>query len=193
MSYRVRNIGIAVALAVLAALLTIFYVSNYKKSVQHGEDLVPVWVAASDISVGTAGSEVGDRNLLRAVEIAAKKQQPLFFKLHPNENRVRSTREIERWAPGAKVFYQGSAEEMVANASTLICQYSTLAFVGLALGKEVHSYFGVEKLKKLLPLQCGGAAAVNIAEVCRGLLAESPASAKAGDRESAMPTAEAAL
>jgi Flp pilus assembly protein CpaB len=76
MSYRLRNIGIAVALAVLAALLTIFYVTNYKKSVQQGEDLVAVWVAARDIPVGTAGSEVGDRNLLRNVEIAKRSVVP---------------------------------------------------------------------------------------------------------------------
>lgn len=76
MSYRLRNIGIAVALAVLAALLTIFYVTNYKKSVQQGEDLVPVWVAARDISVGTSGSEVGDRNLLRSLEIAQRSVVP---------------------------------------------------------------------------------------------------------------------
>jgi Flp pilus assembly protein CpaB len=76
MSYRLRNIGIAVALAVLAALLTIFYVTNYKKSVQQGEDLVPVWVAARDIPVGTSGSEVGDRNLLRPLEIAQRSVVP---------------------------------------------------------------------------------------------------------------------
>lgn len=76
MSYRLRNIGIAVVLAVLAALLTIFYVTNYKKSVQQGEDLVPVWVAAHDIPVGTSGSEVGDRNLLRPLEIAKRSVVP---------------------------------------------------------------------------------------------------------------------
>ncbi len=76
MSYRLRNIGLAVALAVLAALLTIFYVTNYKKSVQQGEDLVPVWVAARDIPVGTSGSEVGDRNLLRPLEIAQRSVVP---------------------------------------------------------------------------------------------------------------------
>lgn len=76
MSYRLRNVGIAVVLAVLAALLTIFYVTNYKKSVQQGEDLVPVWVASRDIAVGTSGSEVGDRNLLRAVEIAKRSVVP---------------------------------------------------------------------------------------------------------------------
>lgn len=72
MSYRLRNIGIAVVLAVLAALLTVFYVTNYKKSVQQGEDLVSVWVAAQDIPVGTSGSEAGDRNLLTPDKIAKR-------------------------------------------------------------------------------------------------------------------------
>ncbi|HEV2712021.1 MAG TPA: Flp pilus assembly protein CpaB [Gaiellaceae bacterium] len=76
MSYRVRNIGIAVALAVLAALLTIFYVTNYKRSVQSGEELVPVYVAAGEIPVGTSGSEVTDRNLLKPVEIARRSVVP---------------------------------------------------------------------------------------------------------------------
>jgi Flp pilus assembly protein CpaB len=76
MSYRLRNIGIAVVLAVLAALLTIFYVTNYKKSVQQGEDLVAVWVAARDIPVGTAGSEVSDRNLLKPMEVAQRSVVP---------------------------------------------------------------------------------------------------------------------
>jgi Flp pilus assembly protein CpaB len=76
MTYRLRNIGIAVALAVLAALLTIFYVTNYKKSVQQGEDLVPVWVAARDIPVGTSGAEASNRNLLRPLEIAKRSVVP---------------------------------------------------------------------------------------------------------------------
>ena len=37
MTYRLRNIGIAIVLAVVAALLTTFYVTNYKRSVQHSE------------------------------------------------------------------------------------------------------------------------------------------------------------
>ena len=57
MTYRVRNIGIAVALAVIAALLTSFYVTNYKRHVQRGEDHVTVLVAKHDIPVGTAGSD----------------------------------------------------------------------------------------------------------------------------------------
>jgi Flp pilus assembly protein CpaB len=76
MSYRLRNIGIAVALAVLAALLTIFYVTNYKHSVQSGEELVPVYVAAGEIPVGTSGSEVSDRNLLKPGEVARRNVVP---------------------------------------------------------------------------------------------------------------------
>lgn len=109
------------------------------------------------------------RFITRAVAIAAGRQ--LIFKLHPNEDPERSTREIQRWAPGALVFHKGSAEEMVANAQVLICQYSTLAFVGLALGKEVHSYFDLDDLKRRLPLQGGGAAG-RIAQVCRDVVAE---------------------
>jgi hypothetical protein len=105
----------------------------------------------------------------RCVEIAAGRQ--LIFKLHPNENWARNTREINRWAPGALVYTRGSAEEMVANSVVLIVQYSTLAYVGLALGKETHAYTDLEELKRLLPIQ-GGRAARDIANVCRELLAE---------------------
>jgi Flp pilus assembly protein CpaB len=76
MTYRLRNIGIAVALAVLAALLTIFYVTNYKRSVQSGEQLVPVFVAGRDIPVGTSGSELGDRNLLKPLEVVRRSVVP---------------------------------------------------------------------------------------------------------------------
>ena len=57
MTYRVRNIVIAVVLAALAALLTSFYVTNYKKQVQQGEELEQVWVASEDIAAGTTGDD----------------------------------------------------------------------------------------------------------------------------------------
>src|SRR5262249_10085941 len=103
----------------------------------------------------------------RCVEIAAGR--PLIFKLHPNERIERNAREIERLAPGALVYTNGSAEEMVANCATLIVQYSTLAYVGLALGKDVHAYADLAVLRRLLPIQ-GGRAGERIAEVCREVL-----------------------
>jgi Flp pilus assembly protein CpaB len=58
MAYRARNILIAVALAAVAALLTSFYVTSYKRHVQRGEDHVTVLVAKKDISVGSSGADV---------------------------------------------------------------------------------------------------------------------------------------
>jgi Flp pilus assembly protein CpaB len=57
MAYRARNILIAVALAAVAALLTSFYVTSYKRHVQRGEDHVTVLVAKRDIPEGTTGAD----------------------------------------------------------------------------------------------------------------------------------------
>jgi Flp pilus assembly protein CpaB len=72
MNYRVKNIGIAVALAALAAILTSVYVVNYKRHVQNGEDKIPVYVAAKDIPAGTSGAEVVDQHMLRKVTVPKK-------------------------------------------------------------------------------------------------------------------------
>jgi hypothetical protein len=103
----------------------------------------------------------------RAVAIAGGR--PLIFKLHPNENSERATGEIHRYAPGAVVFTTGSAEEMIANCDVLITRFSSTAFVGLALGKETHSDFDLDEMRRLLPVQ-NGSAALNIANVCRRFL-----------------------
>ncbi len=93
----------------------------------------------------------------------------IVFKLHPNEKHDRATQEIHAIVPDAIVETAGRAEEMVANASELICQYSSLAFVGLALGKKVHSYFDIEELERLCPVQ-NASSARRIARVCRTVL-----------------------
>jgi Flp pilus assembly protein CpaB len=74
MTYRVRNIGIAVALAAVAALMTSFYVTNYKRHVQRGEDHVTVLVAKHDIPAGTAGSDVAGQ--LSATEVPRRSVVP---------------------------------------------------------------------------------------------------------------------
>jgi Flp pilus assembly protein CpaB len=76
MTYRIRNIGIAVALAIVAALLTTFYVTNYKRTVQHGEQKVPVYVASHDIALGTAGSAVADGSALRVEHVPRRSVVP---------------------------------------------------------------------------------------------------------------------
>ena len=94
--------------------------------------------------------------LRRAIKIAAGR--PLIFKLHPNENAPRAIREIEHHAPGALVFATGSAEEMIANCDVLITRFSSTAFVGLALGKETHSDFNMDQMRRLMPIQSRRAA-----------------------------------
>ncbi len=131
-----------------------------------------VLVCTSD-SRETFAYENRKKFIRKAVEIADGRQ--LIFKLHPNENVKRATREINRHAPRALVCADGKAEEMVANCDVLITRYSTTVYVGLALGKEVYSDFDLHHLKTLVPMQ-NGLAASNIANVCRGLLEQNAAS-----------------
>lgn len=117
--------------------------------------------------------------IAKARRIAAGR--PLVFKLHPNEDAVRATREIARHAPDARVFRDGSAEHMLAKADALVCSYSSVALVGTALGKEVHSRFASAELGRLVPEQHGKAAA-NIAAVARELLGVRPPYGRASHR-----------
>src|SRR5712691_9242804 len=72
MNYRAKNIGIAVALAALASILTSVYVVNYKRHVQHGEGKVTVLVAARDIPAGTPGADVIDQKMLKEETVPRK-------------------------------------------------------------------------------------------------------------------------
>ncbi len=76
MTYRARNILVAVALALVAALLTTFYVSNYKRNVQSGEGTVKVFVAAKDVPAGTSGSELVKGKLLASENVAKRTVVP---------------------------------------------------------------------------------------------------------------------
>jgi hypothetical protein len=99
------------------------------------------------------------------VRIAAGR--PLLFKLHPNELKERAIAEIKQWAPAAAIYTEGNTEQMIANCEELITQYSTVVYIGIALGKKVHSYFDVDELRRLAPIQNGGTSAVSIAGICR--------------------------
>jgi hypothetical protein len=112
------------------------------------------------------------RFLEQAFRIA--KDRRVIVKLHPNEDWERAKKEIAAACPRAEIVTGGSAEEMVANCDVLIVQYSTLAFVGLCLGKEVHARYPVEELRRLLPVQNGGESGKRIAAVCREVFAERP-------------------
>jgi pilus assembly protein CpaB len=65
---------IAVALAAVAALLTSFYVTSYKRHVQSGEHHVTVFVAKTDISEGTTGDDAA--HMLTSVDVPRKARIP---------------------------------------------------------------------------------------------------------------------
>lgn len=76
MTYRLRNILLAIGLAVIAMLLVLLYVTNYKRSVQHGAASVQVFVANHDIAPGTTGSEIVAKHELHTVSVARRNVVP---------------------------------------------------------------------------------------------------------------------
>ena len=72
MTYRLRNITIAIALAVVAALLTAFYVKNYQRDVRKAETNVPVYVAKVDIPAGTSGADVARSGMMNKTKIVRR-------------------------------------------------------------------------------------------------------------------------
>jgi hypothetical protein len=130
-----------------------------------------VLVATSDMRE-TYKYENRKKFIQKVYKLAAGRK--LIFKLHPNENFERAIREINKYAPGALTFQKEKVEPMIANCDVLVTRYSTVVYIGLALGKEVHSDFELDDLKQLVPLQNNGTSAFNIAMVGRRLLSESP-------------------
>jgi hypothetical protein len=124
-----------------------------------------VMVATSDMRE-TFRFENRPAFIKEAVKIANGRR--LLFKLHPNENFKRAEKEIKRYAPhGTLIYHTGNTNEMIANCSELITQYSTVVYTGIALGKKVHSWFDEHSLAALMPLQNQGTSAQNIAGTCR--------------------------
>jgi Flp pilus assembly protein CpaB len=76
MTYRVRNLVIAVGLALVAMMLTFFYVTNYKRSVQRGESNIHVWVAARDVKTGVAGEALVKNHAFKTIEVPKRNVVP---------------------------------------------------------------------------------------------------------------------
>jgi hypothetical protein len=127
-----------------------------------------VLVATSDIR------DLGDNEdrvhfIKECVKIADGKQ--LIFKLHPNENFEKSSREIRENAPANTMIYNtGSIDPMIAHCHTLITQYSSTVYLGMILGKKIYSYFPIEELEANVPIQNGGKSAEIISEIIRDFM-----------------------
>ncbi len=145
---------------------------NYDNIKQHLNNDFPhhgyVMVASSDIRE-TFRTEDRAAFLKECVKIADCRQ--LLFKLHPNELVERATAEIREFTPDNSLIYtSGNTNEMIANSVELVTQYSTVVYVGMALGIPVHSYFDKNELARLSPIQNAGTSAQNIANICRDFL-----------------------
>jgi pilus assembly protein CpaB len=76
MTYRIRNILIAIGLAVVAMLLVLLYVTNYKRSVQHGASDVQVLIASRDIASGISGAQIIAKHDLKSETVARRNVVP---------------------------------------------------------------------------------------------------------------------
>src|SRR3954470_19424842 len=73
---RFWHVGVAIGLALLAVLLTTFYVTNYKRHVQSGEEQVTVLVASKDIPVDTQGGDLLSGTWLKKVTVSRRQVVP---------------------------------------------------------------------------------------------------------------------
>jgi len=76
MTYRIRNILVAVGLALVAMLLTLLYVTNVRRSVQHDAASVQVYVAGHDLPAGTSGAEIVKQHELHTTAIPKRDVVP---------------------------------------------------------------------------------------------------------------------
>lgn len=153
--------------------ITVTGIPNFDNCAQYLNNNFPhkgyVLVATSDMRE-TYKFENRKKFIQYAKKIADGK--PLIFKLHPNENYERAVKEINQYAPGSLIFQKELIDPMIANCDVLITRFSSVVYIGLALGKKVYSDFDIEELQRLLPLQNGGSSASNIAAIARKIIEE---------------------
>lgn len=146
-------------------------IPNFDNAAQYFKNDFPhkhfVLVATSDRRE-TFNIENRKKFIQRVLTIARGRQ--VIFKLHPNENWKRATAEILQFAPGALIYTDADINPMIANCDVLITVYSSVVYVGMALGKEVYSDFSMSFLQQLTPIQNGGNSAHEIARIARHAL-----------------------
>jgi Flp pilus assembly protein CpaB len=113
MTYRARNLFAAIGLAVLAALLVGFYVTNYKRNVQHSQQHVSVWVASKDIPEGTSGADVVSGGYLRQEQVLRDSVVP---------GAISSDKQIERLV---------AAQPTYAGEQVSLTRFSDVAVQGI--------------------------------------------------------------
>lgn len=110
MTYQLRNVVLAALLGLLAAGLTIAYVSNYRKQVQHGQQDVGVLVAATDIPAGTSGAAIVSGHMLVRKTIPRTALVPGAISSPDQIARLVSTQEVMVGEQVTKSRFGGATE-----------------------------------------------------------------------------------
>jgi Flp pilus assembly protein CpaB len=113
MTYRARNLFVAIGLAVLAALFVGFYVTNYKRTVEHSQQHVTVFVAARDIPEGTSGADASARGMLKEEQVLRQSVVP---------GAISNEKQIERLV---------AAQPTYAGEQISLTRFSTAAVQGI--------------------------------------------------------------
>lgn len=97
----------------------------------------------------------------------------LIFQLHPLEKHRRAVAEIEKiFGKDSEIFLHSSTGELVANCQELISNGAPALYFALALGKKVHTAVSSGALRRYVPIQNGGNAALLIADILRAQFLE---------------------
>ncbi|MGZ4372484.1 MAG: Flp pilus assembly protein CpaB [Gaiellaceae bacterium] len=110
MTYQLRNVVIAVVLGLLAVVLTMAYVTNYRKNVQHGQQNVGVLVAATDIPAGTSGAAIASGRMLVRKTIPRSALVPGAISSPDQIARLVSTQEVMVGEQVTKTRFGGANE-----------------------------------------------------------------------------------
>ena len=129
-----------------------------------------VFAMTSD-SWATLKNENRYKLIRHALKIADGRQ--LIFKVPPNEKVERATYEIKSICPDALVYSEGNIGYMIANCDVLITKYSSVVNIGIALGKEVYSYFDVDYLEEMTPIKNAGKSTELVAKKCHKSISSS--------------------
>src|SRR5918912_1452511 len=113
MTYRLRNIAIAVALALVAVLLVLLYITDYKRTVQRGEEQVGVYVAAENVPAGTSGADALSRHLLEKRDVERRNLAPGWIGNEAQLKNVVATQNVYAGEQATTQLFRAEAEKGV--------------------------------------------------------------------------------
>jgi len=117
MTYRARSIVIAAVLVVMASMLITLYLTNYKRSVEHSQQHVGVYVAAKDIPAGTSGDDIVSGGYIRTEQVLRKSVVP---------GSISSPKQITSLVTAQEIF---TGEQVSVSSFSSVAQHGIRGFL----------------------------------------------------------------